>query len=299
MIERIAITSRPDWLAVRKQDVTASEVAALFGAHPYKSALQVYAEKKGLARDQGDNPAMRRGRILEPAVAAALAEDRPDLGPLTKATAYLRDPALRIGATPDYTLADGTPVEMKTAAPEVFARDWVDGPPLAYQLQLLVQMRLLEAGRGFLAVLIDNRAKDLHVCEVAWHDGAWTRIAEAVADFWARFARDEMPSPDFARDGAALKSLMPPASGKRIDLTGDNLLPELLEERARLKGEVKEREQRLAAIDAEIIAKLDGAEEAAAQGWRISHKLQSRKETVIAASTYPVLRVTALKEKAA
>lgn len=299
MIERIPVTSKTDWLALRKQDVTASEVAALFGAHPYKTALQLYAEKKGISRGQGDNPAMRRGRIMEPAVAAALMEERPDLGVLLKADVYVRDAAKRIGATPDYILHDGSPVEMKTAAPMIFDRDWRDGPPLAYQLQLLTQMALLGAQRGHIAVLIDNPAKDLHVVEVPWHEGAWARIVAAVADFWDRFGRGEMPAADFALDGDALRALLPPQAGRRADLSGDNMLPALLAERAALKAQVSDAEARVKAIDAEIVAKLDGAEEAALPGWRITHKTQSRKETVIPASTYAVLRVTALKEKAA
>ena len=47
IVERHEITSREAWLELRKQDVTASTIAALFNCHPYTTALRLYAEKRG------------------------------------------------------------------------------------------------------------------------------------------------------------------------------------------------------------------------------------------------------------
>ena len=45
-IETRQITSRDEWLQWRKQDITASVIGALFNVHPYKTALQLYVEKR-------------------------------------------------------------------------------------------------------------------------------------------------------------------------------------------------------------------------------------------------------------
>lgn len=307
MSERFPVNNRGDWLALRKQDVTASEVAALFGAHPFKTALQVYAEKTGMSAGQGDNPAMRRGRILEPGCIVALQELHPEWS-IVKATEYLRDAELRIGATPDYYRNAGQderqrilyePVECKTVAPEAFAQ-WGDGVPLAYQLQVVVQAKLIAAPRGWIALLVDNRAKDFELYEVPAHDGAWAKIVERVAAFWASVARGELPAIDYSRDREAIKALMPPKiAAPAIDLSGDNRLPELLAHRERVKAVIKAHEEMEEAIDAEIIAKLAGHEAATLDGYRITHKTQSRKEHVVKASTFSVLRIAKLKEKEA
>ena len=94
---------------------------------------------------------MRRGRILEPAVAAALAEERPDLR-LTRATTYHRIPEWRLGATPDYFVDDAGLVECKTVSREQWER-WHYKVPLSYTLQTLCQLMVTGRAWGLLAVL--------------------------------------------------------------------------------------------------------------------------------------------------
>lgn len=303
------VTNRGDWLALRKQDVTASEVAALFGAHQFRTVLQVYAEKVGASKGQGDNPAMRRGRILEPGCIVALQELHPDWK-LSKANEYLRDADLRIGATPDYYRETSDagwigdppaqpwePVECKTVSPEQYAQ-WGDGVPLAYQLQVVTQCKLMGAARGWIALLVDNRAKDFELFEVPAHDGAWAKIVEKVAAFWKLVESGQLPPIDFARDRDAIKALMPPKlSATALDLTGDNHLPELLAHRERCKAVIEAHAELLEADEAEIIAKMAGHEIATLDGYRITHKTQTRKAYTVKEATFPVLRVTKLKEK--
>jgi predicted phage-related endonuclease len=47
-VERREILDRQEWLNWRKPFITASQVPALFGAHPYLSALKLYLEKSGV-----------------------------------------------------------------------------------------------------------------------------------------------------------------------------------------------------------------------------------------------------------
>ena len=287
-VERIPADDRAAWLALRKQDVTASEVAALFGAHPYKTAYQVYAEKTGASDGIGDNPAMRRGRILEPAVAEAWFEERRER--LVKCHDYLRSPEHRIGATPDYQRPCGEPVEIKTVAPEKWD-EWSEAPPLAYQLQALVQAMLMGAPRAWIAVLVDNRAKDFHVFEVPRHPAAEAKIIANVAAFWRQVAAGEAPAPDYARDGDAIASMFPRDNGEVIDLSADNRLPELLARRAALKAIIGTAETELEAIDAEIKDKIGAASEATVPGWKITFKAQTRPERLMPATTFRVLRI--------
>ncbi len=304
-VERIPVKNRGDWLALRKQDVTASEVAALFGLNPYKTALQMYAEKTGASKGQGDNPAMRRGRILEPGCIVALQELKPDWH-IVKADEYLRDPALRIGATPDYYrtspdyVGPCAPIEIiecKTVAPEKWA-EWASEVPLAYQLQVVTQCKLVGAARGWIALLVDNRAKDFELFEVPAHDGAWAKICEKVAAFWKLVGSGAMPAFDFARDGDAIKALLPPLiSSPAIDLSGDNRLATLLPHLEHLEEIGVSNKAEIDAIKAEVISKLDGHEAATLDGWKISNKTQTRKAHAVKESTFAVLRVTRIKEK--
>src|SRR5579885_1406893 len=165
-VERIPITSRDEWLAMRRNDVTASDVAAVCGVDPQRTALQVYAEKIGIFAGRPDEAIMRRGRWLEPAVIEALADLRPEWE-TRRARVYLRDDTIRIGASPDVVAIDPERdgvgnVQCKVVARPVFLRDWChdgngDGPvavPLAYQLQTLTEAMLMGATWAVVAALV-------------------------------------------------------------------------------------------------------------------------------------------------
>src|SRR5580765_176161 len=184
MIERRSITSKEVWLEWRKQDVTASVVGALFNCHDYTTPLRLYAEKRGTEFIHQDNLAMRRGRWLEPAVAKAVEELRPDWT-LEPARHYLRDPELRLGATPDFYI-HGDPrglgiLEAKTVAPSVYTRDWGDGleVPLYHILQASVAAMLADADSIVIAaLLVDAHNMDVSIHEMPRNPAAEQKIRE-------------------------------------------------------------------------------------------------------------------------
>lgn len=298
-VERISSKERTEWLKARHQDVTASAVGALFGCHPYMTALELYLEKTTEEIEDVDNAVLRRGRILESAVAAAAAETKG--WEPAKCEHYYRNPALRLGATPDYLINTTglCPLQCKTVDPRVFERDWEPDsqPPLWIQLQVLTEAMLLDAPEGWVGALVLSRNYPDHYYRVERNAGAEARIIKAVEEFWARVGDKNMPSPDYARDSGAIAKLFPNDDGNMLDLTGDNFLPSLLDERSLLKAEVSEREARLKAIDAEIKNKLGPASGATLNGWKVTNKAQTRKEHVVAAATFRVLRVTDLRNK--
>jgi predicted phage-related endonuclease len=128
-IQRIPISSREQWLELRKQDVTASVIGALFGCHPYETPAGLWAIKTGVNIPDEDNAAMRRGRLLENAVGQAFMEQSPHWV-VKKANVYLRDRTLRLGATPDFFATDPESrrvvLQAKTVNPWEFKRSWTD-----------------------------------------------------------------------------------------------------------------------------------------------------------------------------
>ena len=109
-IERREITNTPagreQWKAWRRADVaTASTTGALFGYHPWTTPLKLYTAARGVEFDERETKLMRRGRLLEHSVPAAVMEERPEWY-VSPAGVYLRDPELRLGATPDFFVND-------------------------------------------------------------------------------------------------------------------------------------------------------------------------------------------------
>lgn len=281
------ITSRGEWLTWRTGDITASRIAALFDCHPFLT-------REGLAatlRDETPNPpnsAMRRGRILEPAVAAAIEEEEPNWR-LTKATTYHRLTDHRLGATPDYWLDDDGLVQVKTVSPQEWEK-WQGHPPLAYTLQTLTEMLVTGKTRGVLAVLVCSSSYPLHLFDVPRHKDAEAKIIAAVAGWWAAWERGEIAAAASSEIASDLDD------GSHRDLSSDNLLPVLLPERERLKAEVATAERRLKEIDYELKNRIGAARTAWLPGWSLSYATQHRSEFTVPAKDIRTLRVKALEK---
>jgi predicted phage-related endonuclease len=304
-IERIDITSRDQWQSLRKRDVTASVEPALHGLHPYVSALRLYIEKQGKVElpEVKDSGPLRRGRILEGAVAAAVEEQRPQWL-ITKAKHYFRDPDLRLGCTPDFYISDTDPPERngvlqcKTAAPSVFARDWnggteLAGPPMWVMLQIATEMMLTNAAFGAIAVLVvDPHDLPCHIFEVPRHRAAEEKIKQAVQQFWNDIRDGNEPDRDYGKDKELIAALSPrELDAKTIDLSGDNEVISGLQERTGLKSAIKTATERCDEIDAMVMDKMRDASAAIVPGFNVTWKIMNRKGYTVAPSTPRVLRI--------
>jgi len=296
-IQKHRIVTREQWLALREGDITASVVAALFGLHPYETAMGLFAKHTGVAMPEvEDTIAMRRGRLLENAVAQAFLEEHPGWK-INKAHLYARAPKLRLGCTPDFHVIDPAGkkgvLQTKTTAPHVFRRSWTeDTPPTWVTLQALTEMMLMKVELGLIAALVcDGYQFKLYTYVVPRHPAAERRIQDTVEQFWSDIAAGRAPKLDFDRDAALLPIIYPREQpGKVADLRTDNNLPVLLAEREQLKEQLAELEKRRDAIETEVKFRLQDSEAAIVQGWRLTYKLQTRKQYVVPEKSFRVLR---------
>lgn len=314
-IERIPITGRDQWLALRANDVTASDVAAVCGEGMYGSAARVWASKKGLLPAQEMTDAMKRGHWGEAAVFEAIAWEYPDWE-LRRAKVYLRDVAARLGATPDGAAIvpgrDGlVVVQCKVIAAPIFRNEWLLDPkddiqhgdatvPLGYQLQTLTEAMLGEAGGAVVAALVVDTFK--WVLRLFWidrHPAAETMIRDKVTAFWTNYLDTDLQPPiEPARDAELVKLLYPADDGTEIDLRGDNELPAMVNELDDLKRLLKDGGDRRDEIETAIKGKLgQHTYGRLVDGRMVSWKLQQRKGYEVAPTSYRVLRIA--KGKAA
>ncbi|HET8726676.1 MAG TPA: YqaJ viral recombinase family protein [Alphaproteobacteria bacterium] len=301
-IERWTITDRAEWLERRRPNINGSEVGALFGCNPYLTRFALHADKAGLVTSEPpDNDAMRRGRILEPAVEQAVKEYRPELQ-IWKSQDYVWSPEMRLGCTPDFYVSDETRglgvLQAKTVAKPIFEEEWASGPPKWIILQTLQEMMLTECAWGVIAALVlTSFTVELQTWDFQRHAGAEEKIRIEAGRFWTAVAAGEPPAPNYAVDGDTIKALFPRDDGPALDLSADNRMPELLDRYEQLQAMGSHAEKELKAIKAEIAEKMGAAALATLPGWQVTHKLQHRKETVQKASSYRVLRVKRIGEK--
>ena len=273
--ERRTITSREEWLAWRRADITGSAAAALVGAHDYLSLLQLYLDKAGIApANDVDTPPMRRGRLLESVALEVIKEMHPDWN-VRPANEYLRDPVYRLGATPDFYAE--TPrravIEAKSVEPGVFKRTWLasDGvtiePPLHAAIQVLLAKHLDEADVAYLAVLRVGHGVELDLVEVPETPGLIERIEEAADQFWLAVERKELPAPDFAVDAELVLGMHRTVKeGSTIDLSGNNRLPLMFEEYGESANKNARPKKQEKALKAELVSLMGEAEVALYNG---------------------------------
>lgn len=304
MIDRIPITSRSQWLEARQQDVTASVAAALFGAHPYTSPLEIALEKTGKSQQQAETKAMRRGTLLEDDALEIIALDNPDWQILPCAgdqAFYYRDTILRIGATPDAFAErpdkEGTGIiQVKTADSLSFSRTWdQDGvitPPLYAIIQAIVEAKLTGCKWACVAVLVLNSELDTHVIDIDLHDPLWQALCRKVADFWQIVDAGELPPADYTKDADLIASFYPQDNGLEVDLSGDNRLPEIAAELTEIRATTAKNKKREEAIKAEILDKMQESRRARlADGTVITAKTITKSAYQVKAQSTRQIRI--------
>jgi predicted phage-related endonuclease len=315
-IERIPIDDRASWLELRKRDITASDVPIVCGEGLYGSTAQLFAEKKGLRPPQMDNDVLRRGRWIEPSIFEALAETYPQWKTF-RAKIYLRDPALRLGCTPDgFALAPDHEgrgvVQAKSVAGRVFRERWLlnsddtieEGaikPPNAYLLQTLTEMLLSQTMWGVIAVLVmkGEFGVVLRVYFVERNAAAEAVILERVDAFW-RDHLDINVMPEFQpqKDEELIKALYPHDDGTEIDLTTDNRAARLVTDLIECQAAKKRLEDSIDEMKTELQAKLgEHTYGLLNDGRYLSWKLQHRRSYTVPPSHHRVFKIINARPK--
>lgn len=307
LVTRFPITGRDEWLFWRKQDVTASAVGCLLGVHEYVTPYSLWCLKTGaIVEDPEETAPMRRGRLLEPVALALLREERPTWR-VEQPAVYLRDIQSRLGATPDAFAVDPERpgfgvVQVKTVEPSVFRRKWRDedgevSPPLWIAVQAITEAHLAGAQWAAVAALTVGFGVELHIVPVPIHPGVIGRIYTAVNAFWRMVGEDRPPDPDYGRDLRLVEALFD-GRDEIVDLSGDNSLPGLVDEREALSSVKSATEDRLKEIKAEFLAKLDGAQAGRiADGRLITARRVERKGYEVKASSFVDVRVKKAQRK--
>lgn len=222
-------TLSPERMAERAVHVGASEVAALFGLHPYMTEFELWHQKAGNlpADDLSGNDRVFWGVMLEKAIGAGIAAKTG--WKLRKVTEYVKHPTVAgMGSSPDFEITRhprgrGT-CQVKNIDAQVF-RSWEDGkPPMVYQLQVQHEIACGRYDWGVLACLVGGN--QLELFDYDPHPGAIARIEAAVTKFWESVRSGVAPDPNFLRDLDTLRGLYAATvAGKVLDLSTAGIEP--------------------------------------------------------------------------
>jgi len=193
---------RAAFLAERRTGIGGSDAAVVCGMSPWKTALELYHEKRGeIPDDKEESERMYWGTTLEAVIADhfarendALLEERDIMRHQDYPFLIVHmDRAILTFRGEDCTHFPGY-LEIKTAD-AFLKKEWMDGPPAHYQLQL--QHGLMVSGWtwGAVAVLIGGNTYKQWTFER--DDTLISSLIQLEMDFWRRVQAGNPPDPDF------------------------------------------------------------------------------------------------------
>lgn len=288
---------RAQWLALRSTGIGASEAAIIIGLSKWKSPYALWAEKCGLAGpDDEETERQKWGLILEPVIAAEytaqtgrelIDHGRYDLRRSESCPIMTCTLDREIVAIDDR--GSGC-LEIKTTS-AYGADDWMDEPPLHYQIQVQHQMAVTGWRWGSMAVLIGGQ--QFRWCDVERNDEFIDLLTRKCIEFW-KLVETRTPPPIDASDSTskALRKMFEKDEVEAVGLPGaaiewDEQIKIANEEIARATERKKEAQNKLIAAigNASYGVLSDGS-------GRWSFKNQVRKAHQVAESTTRVLRRT-------
>lgn len=221
--QKIRFDDDAHWHALRAQDVTSTESAALFGLSPYLTEYELWHRKRdgSPALIPGDSR-MKWGRRLETAIAQGVAED---LGvKIRRINVYMRHAEdIGMGASFDYEIIGGKIgrglMEVKNVDRAVYARAWTnDEAPPHIEVQMQHQMEVADLSWALIAALVGGN--EVHVIERRRNRDVGANLRKKITAFWASVREGRVPNPDYRQDAAYVVSRHQQAGDQTLDADG-------------------------------------------------------------------------------
>lgn len=286
---RTASMSHEEWLLERKNGIGGSDIGAILGMNPYRSAYAVWAEKLGMIPDTPDNEAMRQGRDLEDYVSHRFQEVSGFK--VHRVNAIIENDAYpHIRCNVDRLISgQRAGLECKTAS-ALGEKRFRDGNfPEHYYAQCVAYMAVTECDRWYLAVLVlgmDFKVYQLtriphdetpEWCESSVYvsDEEFSAMRDMAIDFWQHVETKTPPPIDGSASTSAAICALHPESTPDIsaDLSG---FDSALATYKRLKTQEKEIGTALAETENQIKEFMGDAESGIWDGGKISFRSQIR-----------------------
>lgn len=267
-------TSKEHWLEMKHEDVSSTEVAALFELSPYTTAFELYHSKRQETyKSFEDNERMLCGRVLEDPIAKMAADS---MGvKVRRLKSYMRhDEVKRMGSSFDYEIVGDLSesalfkknphlkgaglLEVKNVDSLIYRNEWSeDEAPPHIETQVQHEMEVANRDWTIIACLVGGNSLKMILRERNRKVGK--ALCEAVNDFWADVKSNNEPTPNFERDANFILSMYEVDGKEPYNMSDDIELKSLVLSYKTLRDRYNELEKATTAIKAEVIYRIGGA----------------------------------------
>jgi len=186
--------NKQEWLRERKNYLGGSDLGAIAGLNPYRTALDVYLDKTSDDIRCETSPAMRWGNLLEEAVAEAYSEDTGQTIEIEPNTIY--HPSMKfLAANIDRWVGDREYVlECKTAGFNK-NKEWGDSGtdqiPESYLVQVAYYAAICDVPKVDIAVLIGGQ--DFRIYTYVRNKELEEKLIKIACNFWYNHIEKRIP----------------------------------------------------------------------------------------------------------
>lgn len=268
--------TKEDWLKCRQQGIGGSDASCVAGLNPWKSAIQLYLEKKEETPKEIKSLRMELGNRLENLVAELFTEESGlkvrNVNGLLKNEKY----PFAIANIDRAIVGEKAFLECKTTNSYAL-KEWENGVPIHYEIQCLHYMAVTGATHCYIAVLIGNS-------DFIWHkierdEETIDYLMQIEKDFWENnILKNEIPKFDGSDAYSSfLKERYKNSNGETIELdmfieNGENKLLRYDE----INTTIKELEVEKKLIEQEIQSAMKECEIGKIAGRKITWKASTR-----------------------
>lgn len=307
--------SEAEWYAQRHQDVTSSEVAALFGMSPYLTAYELWHRKREpTPPDFADTERMGWGRTLERLIAGEVG--RRFGVKVRRMSCYARHDETRMGANFDYEIIGlaGTAknpilqehystygpgiLECKNVDGLMFAKQWTTGDeaeaPEHIEVQVQHQLECIGSREwAVIATLVGGNR--LYVFPRLRNTDVGKALVTTIQRFWAR---TEAPDPIMPIDAEFVSKMYQYAEpGKFLDARGRADILAACQEYSVAQQAERQAAEDKSVAKAHLLQLIGDTEKVLVDGFSISAGIVHKGEYVVKATSYRNLRVTKKEAK--
>ena len=201
--------SEKGWLAYRRKGIGGSDVAALLGISPWRTARDLYYDKLNIAavEDNENNwVALEMGHLLEPLV-AKIFQHRTGykIYQVKKMFQHPKYPWMLADVDYFVELPDGTTAILEIKTTNYNAKDhwWLDGEetvPVYYETQGRHYMAVMDVDRCFFCCLYGNNEEETIIREIRRDEAYADEMIFLEQHFWENHVLAKTPPP-YTEDG--------------------------------------------------------------------------------------------------
>ncbi len=280
-IKKILPADKLAWHNARHKFVTASVAGSLLGINPHKTLYRLWAEKADIiGREDEENEAMRKGRLLEPVAVVMMREDYPNWWfDYRQDDAFYCDKSLGLGATPDCfamrpEIEGMGIVQIKIVSEDVLANEWTDedgvvSPPDWIVLQAIIEAKMTKSTFACVYVVAVGRGIKGRMIDIPIHEGIWNAVVAKTAEFWKIVKTGERPTPDWDRDAQTVAAIYRRARPGEVDMTDDIEFDKIVMAFDSCRVSRKDYQKREEVLRAKILHTMEEKEVAITRSYRV------------------------------